>query len=401
MQLARHRSSSTRRDLLLGLAALCAAPSRVFAQSQDFQGFVQGLWPAAQAAGVTRETFDAATADIEAEPGVIARPKAQAEFTVSIPTYLAGAVTKDRVTKGRALAREFAKTLADVKARTGVPGELALAIMGVESNFGTATGGADVLRVLATLAWKGHMTEKLSEEFVAALLMLQQGVSRARLRGSWAGAMGMPQFMPSAYLKYAASASGAGGADIWTSRADALASIGNFLGQSGWDPALPWGVETRIPDSYDYASFDMDLAQFRAQGFAQANGAPLPASGAASLYLPTGASGPAFLITQNWEVVRQYNTSDAYALAVCLLADRIAGRDIPLQPWPKVAPLTTAQCVELQQALTRAGVYRGVIDGKLGRASRNAVHVFQLSAGIAPADGFASQALLERLLGGR
>jgi lytic murein transglycosylase len=390
-----------RRAFLQGLGALAATSTTVRAQQDDFQGFLRSLWPAAQAAGVSRETFDAATAGLSPEPGVIARPKAQAEFTVGIPTYVAGAVTKERVAKGRALARELAKTLADAGARTGVPGELCLAILAVESNFGTATGGADVLRVLATLAWQGHMADKLGAEFVDALSMLQQGVPRGRLRGSWAGAMGMPQFMPSAYLKYATSASGAESADIWGSRADALASIANFLGRSGWNAALPWGVETRIPESYDYASFDMDLARFRDSGFAQANGAALPASGAASLYLPAGAAGPAFLITQNWEVVRQYNTSDAYALAVCLLADRIAGRDIPLQPWPKVATLSTAQIQTMQQALTRAGFYDGVIDGKLGRASRNALHAFQLSAGISPADGFASPALLQRLIGGR
>ena len=305
-----------------------------------------------------------------------------------------------RVARGRALAGELTHMLRQIEQRDGVPGEILVAILAVESNFGTATGGADVLRVLATLAWKGHMTQKLSDEYVAGLVLLQQGIPRHRLRGSWAGAMGMPQFMPSAYLKFATSFAGDAAPDIWTSQPDALASIASFLHKSGWNPALPWGVETRLPQGFDFAAFDMDFSQFRALGFTAANGEALPAQGAASLYMPAGATGPAFLITDNFEVIRQYNTSDAYALAVAILADRIAGASTPLTPWPKVTPLTTAQCKDLQQALTRLGFYHGIIDGKLGRVARNAVHAYQLSVGMQPADGLATKAVLDRLRGG-
>jgi membrane-bound lytic murein transglycosylase B len=237
----------------------------------------------------------------------------------------------------------------------------------------------------------------MSEEFVEALLLLQEGVPRGRLRGSWAGAMGMPQFLPSAYRKYAVSASGAGAADIWTSVPDALASIGGFLAKSGWNGEVPWSVEARIPDGFDYAAFDMDFAQFHALGFSRADGGPLPARGAASLYLPAGAGGPCFLIDDNFEVIRQYNTSDAYALAVGLLAERIAGRETPLAPWPRVTPLATAEVKALQRKLTELGLYRGPLDGKLGRTSRNAIHAWQLGAGVQPADGFATKAVLARL----
>jgi membrane-bound lytic murein transglycosylase B len=387
-----------RRRLPFAMLAALASVRAAFSQEQDFQAFVQSLWPAAAAAGVSREIFDAATADLAPEPAVLARPAAQSEFTVSIPAYVAGAVTSARVAAGRALHAELAPMLRRTEASSGVPSAIMLAILGVESNFGVATGGADVLRVLATLAYKGHMREKRSGEFVAALVMLQQGVERRRLRGSWAGAMGMPQFLPSAYLKFAVSLDG-GSPNIWTSRPDALASIGNFLKQSGWDPSLPWGVEARAPAGYDYAEFDLDFAQFRAQGLVGAHGEDLPARGAASLYLPAGAAGPLFLITQNFEVIRQYNTSDAYALAVGLLADRIAGGEAPVAPWPKIAPLATAEVKMLQEALTARGLYQGPIDGKLGRTSRNAVHAFQRSAGLAPADGLASRALLARLRG--
>lgn len=394
-----------RRALVLSALAVIAG-ARVAgaetngAQSQDFSAFLQSLRPAASAAGVSRETFDAAVAGLAPEPGVLAKPKSQAEFTISIPAYVAGAVTNSRIARGRAVAAEMAGVLRQVEGRGGVPAELMVAILGVESNFGTATGGADALRVLATLAWKGHRGGLFAEEFVAALVMLQRGyVTRAHLRGSWAGAMGQPQFMPSAYLKYAQSYAGDGAADIWTSRADALASIGSFLAKSGWNPALPWGVEVVIPQGFDYANLDLDLAQWRALGFARADGEALPASGAASLYPPAGAKGPAFLITDNFEVIRQYNTSDAYALAVALLADRIAGREIPITPWPRIAPLATADCKAMQQLLTAQGFYHGTIDGKLGRTSRNAVHAFQLSEGIQPADGFATKEVLARLRG--
>ena len=396
------RDTPSRRRLLqataLALGAAWFAPG--VAKAATFEVFLQDLWPSAQAAGVSRETFDAAIAGLSPDPGVLAKPRAQAEFTISIPAYLAGAVTNGRVARGRAVASELAGPLRRAAARHGVPPEILVAILGVESNFGTAAGGADVLRVLATLAWKGHRAETFIEEFVAALVMLEKGyATRAQLRGSWAGAMGQPQFMPSAYLKYAESVDGSGAPDIWRSHADAVASIANFLAKSGWIAGLPAVVEIRLPESFDYAAFDLDFARWRALGVTRADGEALPASGAASLYLPTGASGPAFLITDNFEVIRQYNTSDAYAMSVALLAERIAGRDIPLASWPKVAPLSTADVMTMQQLLTQRGFYRGTFDGKLGRASRNAVHAFQLSEGIQPADGFATKEVLARLRG--
>ncbi len=370
------------------------------AKADSFEAFLQGLWPSAQAAGVSRETFDAAIAGLAPDPSISTKPRAQAEFIVSIPAYLAGAVTNGRVSRGRAVAAELAGPLGRAQARHGVPSEIVVAILGVESNFGTAAGGADALRVLATLAWQGHRAETFIDEFVAALVMLQKGyATRAQLRGSWAGAMGQPQFMPSAYLKYAESDEGGGAPDIWRSRADSVASIANFLAKSGWVAGLPAVIEVRLPEGFAYAAFDLDFARWRQLGVTRADGGALPASGAASLFLPAGASGPAFLITDNFEVIRQYNTSDAYAMSVALLADRIAGRDIPLTPWPKVAPLSTADVKTMQQLLSARGLYQGTFDGKLGRASRNAVHAFQLSAGIQPADGFATKEVLARLRG--
>ncbi len=397
LDLSRLDRRRTLRGLALGALAATLEAARP-ARAADFDAFLQGLWPAAQAAGVSRATFDAAVSGLVPEPGVLAKPKAQSEFTISIPAYLASTVTNSRVARGQSVAAELAGPLHRAQARHGVPGEIVVAILGVESNFGTATGGADVLRVLATLAWHGHRAETFSEEFVAALTMLEKAyATRGQLRGSWAGAMGQPQFMPSAYLKYAETDDGAGAPDIWRSRADAVASIANFLEKSGWVATVPAVVEVRLPEGYDYATYDLDFGRWRALGVTRADGESLPSGGAASLYLPAGASGPAFLISDNFEVIRQYNTSDAYAMSVALLAARIAGRDIPLVPWPRVAPLSTADVKAMQRLLTEKGFYNGVIDGKLGRTSRNAVHAFQLAQSIQPADGFATKEILARL----
>ncbi len=388
-----------RRATLRGLSTALLAAA-LPAKGADFTEFVEGLWSSAQAAGVSRETFEAAVSGLAPEPGVLAKPKAQAEFTISIPAYLAGTVTNSRVARGQSVAAELAGPLRRATERHGVPGEIVVAILGVESNFGSGTGGADVLKVLATLAWKGHRAETFIEEFVDALVMLEKGyATRGQLRGSWAGAMGQPQFMPSAYLKYAESDAGAASPDIWRSHADSVASIANFLQKSGWVAGLPAVSEVRLPENFDYAAFDLDFPRWRALGVARADGEALPASGAASLYLPAGARGPAFLISDNFEVIRQYNTSDAYAMSVAVLAERIAGREIPLAPWPRVAPLSTADVKAMQQLLTEKGFYRGTLDGKLGRTSRNAVHAFQLAEGIQPADGFATKEILARLKG--
>jgi membrane-bound lytic murein transglycosylase B len=381
------------RLLALGLAA-AAAPAR----AGDFGGFVEGLWPQAQTAGVSRATFDAAVAGLAPAAGVLGKPKAQAEFTISIPAYLAGTVTNSRVARGQSFAASLDAPLRRATAQHGVPGEIIVAILGVESNFGTATGGADVLQVLATLAFSGHRAETFIEEFVDALVMLEKGyATRGQLRGSWAGAMGQPQFMPSAYLKYAESDDGTSAPDIWRSHPDAIASIANFLAKSGWVAGVPAVVEVRLPDGFDYAAFDLDFARWRALGVTRADGEALPAGGAASLYLPAGAAGPAFLISDNFEVIRQYNTSDAYAMSVAVLAERIAGRDIPLASWPRVAPLSTADVKAMQQLLTEKGYYSGKLDGKLGRSSRNSIHAFQIAQGIQPADGFATKDILARL----
>jgi lytic murein transglycosylase len=401
-----------KRAMIAGVAALIAvsataAPKLAPAESRDaassqageFQQFLESIWPRAEAAGVSRATFDSAISGLTPDQAILTKPAKQAEFTITVAQYLAQSVTPKRVTQGRNVAAELAGPLEKIQARSGVPSEILVAILGIESNYGPSGGGSDILRVLATLAYKQHRGSLFLDEFVAGLIMLEKGyVTRGHLVGSWAGAMGQPQFLPSAYLKYAIAYEGAHPADIWSSKTDSLASIANFLQKSGWVAGLPWGVEVIIPDSFNFASLRNSFADWQAQGFRTASGKPLPKVGDALLFIPAGAKGPAWLITDNFFVIKQYNTSDAYAISVGMLAQQIAGEGGIHTPWPRdLKPLSIADGRTVQQALTKLGLYQGNADGKIGPATRDAVHAYQIKAGIQPADGFITPALVQRL----
>ncbi|MDE2577435.1 MAG: lytic murein transglycosylase [Hyphomicrobiales bacterium] len=384
------------RIILLVIGLILAVAPAAFAQPADMEAFLRAAWPAAQAAGVSRATFETATLGLEPEPGLLTRAHKQGEFSLAMHDYIAQSATAGRVSAARGKEAALASQFAAAERSYGVPRSIILALWAMESNFGADQGRSDVLRVLATLAIKQHRPELFRDEFVAALVMLQKGMARRdQLVGSWAGAMGQPQFMPSSYLKFARSFSD-GAPDIWRSPPDVIASIANFMHESGWTRGLPPAMEVTVPDNFDWKPLDLDLAQWRALGFRRANGAALPASGKASLYFPEGAQGPAFLLTDNWEVIRQYNTSDAYALAVSLLAARIEGDGLR-KGWPKVAPLSLSQRAAAQRALAAQGFYAGVSDGKVGRATRVAVHAWQLAHGARPADGFLTPALIAAL----
>ena len=384
--------------LLLVCLLAFAAPARAASGDAAFDAFVASAWPPAQAAGVSRETFARETAGLTPDPAIKAQPAKQGEFSLPMHSYIAQVVNPKKVAIGRARAKSLADTLSNIESRTGVPSEICLAIWGIESGYGPTQGGHDILRSVATLAVRKHRADFYRDEFVAALVLLQNGMPRENLTGSWAGAMGQPQFTPSSYLKFAVAYSGGGQADIWNSSADALASIANFLKGSGWNPAVPAVMEVTVPQDFDWKPVDLDLAQWRRLGFARADGQALPVSGAASLFLPEGAAGPAFLITENWEVIRQYNTSDAYALAVALLAERIGGASGLRRGWPKgYVSMSLTDRSRAQKLLVAKGLYSGATDGKIGRGTRNAVHEFQLSAGMLPADGLLTPTVLKRL----
>lgn len=387
-----------RAALSLLAAVLCPPGLRAAPDGAALERFLARARAAASEAGIARETVDRETAGLTLDPALLARAAAQGEFSLTPRAYLARLVD-GRVAAGQArLARERA-ALDAVERRFGVPREIVAALWGLESGYGAAQGDHDVLRSLATLGAAQPERALFETEFVAALAILDRGeATRARLLGSWAGAMGQPQFMPSSYLRHATPLSGDGPPDIWRSAGDSLASIGNFMRGSGWVQGLPAVIEVKIPSAFDWAPTDLDLAQWRALGFAPARGGILPQGGQANLFLPAGANGPALLLTANFEAIRAYNTSDAYALAVFVLAERIAGRPGLVTPWPAdEGALGGSGRREVQERLLAAGHYRGAVDGRLGRATRLAVHAFQIASGVRPADGFASAALLDRL----
>jgi membrane-bound lytic murein transglycosylase B len=266
----------------------------------------------------------------------------------------------------------------------------------MESEYGRLRGDKDVIRSLATLAFRRSNRDLFVDELLSALVLLQKhALSRDRMRGSWAGAMGDPQFLPSAFLKYAVSYSGGAFPDIWKKPADTLASIGNFLLASGWNRALPWGREVVLPAHFDFATLHADFRNFAAAGVRAANGLALPAAGKATLFLPAGAGGPAFLLSDNYWVLKAYNNSDSYALSLACLGDRIMGRPGLSRAWPNRQKLwSRAEKIEIQKLLSRLDLYHGTFDGKFGQASRDAIHDFQIEAHDAPADGFARADLL-------
>jgi lytic murein transglycosylase len=392
---------SRRALLAAGLCFSGAAHAKERARADSaFLAFVEALRPDAAARGVTPQTFEAAFRGIVApDSAVLARTHRQSEFVRPVWDYLVGAVSGGRIARGRARAATLVTTLQAIEGRYGVPGPVVLAIWGVESDFGASAGDVPTIRALATLAAAGHRGTLFRDELLAALTILQRGdVTPDRMSGSWAGAMGQVQFLPSTYLAQAVDFDGDGHRDIWASAPDSLASIAAYLKDLGWDPALSWGYEVRLPEGFDLARYAGDLADFTARGVRRADGGPLPSRGRASLFLPGGLGAPAFLITDNFEVIRGYNTSDSYALAVGHLADRLGGGPPLAAPWPAAPGLDGPGLRKLQVGLASAGLYDGPTDGRAGPKLREAVRRYQIRAGL-PADGYATATLLAHVVG--
>lgn len=381
--------------------ALLAAPGPARAQDGDFPSFVASLRSDATARGVSPNTFDAAFAGLRGpDPDVIARTRRQGEFSRPVWDYLVGAVSPGRIARGQAQGKRLAATLAAIEARTGVPRAIVLAFWGVESDFGASAGSLPTVRALASLAYVRHRGTLFRDELLAALQILEKGdIEPARMVGSWAGAMGQVQFLPSVYLREAVDFDGDGRRDIWRSEPDALASIAHYLRSLGWKPGLSWGYEVSLPKEFDLTRYRGPLSDFAARGVRRTDGKPLPVNGEASLFLPGGLGSPVFLITDNFEVIRGYNTSDSYALAVGHLADRLAGGPALAAPWPNGdARLDGPGLKRLQAGLAAQGLYAGEQDGRAGPKLREAVRQYQIREGL-PADGYARPALLERLEG--
>lgn len=368
------------------------------APAMPFDDFVESLWHDARARGVQRTTFDGAFAGVTPDPKVAELTRRQSEFVKPVWDYLDSAVTAARIEKGREVAGEWQSALAAAERRYGVERSVILGIWGMETNYGTFTGGKDVIRSLATLAHLGYRGDFFRDELLTALVILQQGhIDREDMKGSWAGAMGQTQFMPSSFMTYAVDADGDGHKNIWTSMPDAIASTANYLHKHGWTPGLPWAVEVQRPEGFDWKTRSAPFSGWSRLGFRRTDGKALPHGGEATLFLPAGARGPTFLVTSNFAVIKKYNSSDAYALGVGHLGDRVTGGATLAADWPTdERQLDKDQRFELQRHLLRMGYDVGDPDGRLGSKTREAVRDFQERRGLVP-DGYASHGVLQAL----
>jgi lytic murein transglycosylase len=366
----------------------------------SFATFIVALWPDAQKAGISRRTFDSAFAGVTPDPSIIALTKKQSEFVRPIWGYLDGAVSAGRVQRGAAALERWGGELAAIERRFGVDRRVVIGIWGMETNFGSYTGDKDVIRSLATLAHARYRDNFFRDELLVALKMLEDGLARrAEMKGSWAGAMGHTQFMPSSFMKYAADYDGDGRRDMWSNVPDALASTANYLKGFGWEAGVPWGVEVKLPQGFSLANA-RDWREFSAwasAGLTRADGEAMPRRGKAMLYLPAGIKGPALLVTENYRVIKKYNASDAYALGVAHLGDILFGGDPFEAAWPRNDKrLSSNEVKEVQRRLAALGYPVGKIDGRIGEITRGLIQQHQAKIGM-PADGYATPAFLQRL----
>src|ERR1700734_1551186 len=388
-------------------SAGAAAPSQIpGSQQAAFRGFIETLWPLAEARGVSRATFDSAFAGVTFDPTVATSAGSQPEFVRPIWDYVTSAVSADRIQRGRDKARSEALWLARARDLYGVDDAVILGVWGLETDFGGFAGSNNIIRSLASLAYIHFQGDYFRDELLSALLMLEEGdIAPSLMRGSWAGAMGQTQFMPSSYLTYAVAFQRHDRRDIWTSEADAIGSTANYLAKHGWTKGLPWGVEVRLPANFALTATDSTspapFSSFAARGVRKANGSPLPESGDARLLILAGLKGPVFLVTSNFDAIKTYNNSTAYALSVGLLGTAVSGGPGLVAQWPtRDHPLTAAQIQKLQSQLKKMGYDVGKIDGRIGDTLRSAVSAYQERNGLPP-DGYANQALFSRVSASR
>jgi len=386
-------------DPLMGEEAIASAAA-------NFQSCLAGLWPEAARRGVSRPVFDRVTASLTPDLHIMDLLDAQPEFTKSLWDYLDILVTDDRIAKGRAILARYAPQFDAVERAYGVDRHIIAAIWGVETNYGTQVGSKPVLRSTATLACVGRRQSYFRGEFLDALEIVQRGDLRPeQLVGSWAGAFGPTQFMPSAFKKYAVDFDGDGRRDVVDSIPDLIASTANNLKLDGWVPGATWGYEVVVPANFDFRLADnhrsMTIRQWEQAGLTRANGAAFPKpDDQAFLLVPAGVQGPGFLMLQNYRVIMKYNPAEAYALAIGHLADRLRGGMPFVQRWPRYERvLSRSERLELQEQLARHG-FDVQPDGHLGSRTRSAIRNFQSEIGRVP-DGFASIGLLDELRGQR
>lgn len=350
--------------------------------------------------GVAAASFERFTQGLEKDDDVLEKLDYQPEFRTPIWDYLAGLVDAERVADGRARMTEWADLLQRIETQYRVDAYTVAAVWGVESNFGQTFGNRSVVRSLATLSCFGRRQAYFRGEFFTTLKILQEGhVSPERLQGSWAGAFGHTQFMPSTFQRIAVDFDGDGRRDLMDSIPDALASTAHYLQKSGWQSGQPWGYEVRLPQGFDVSQAGrkkkQPITHWIRQGVVRVDGSPLTASPAsAAILLPAGAQGPAFLVMRNFDAIFSYNAAESYALAIAHLADRMRGGMPFVTPWPTDDPgLSRAERREVQTHLLALGFDIGAVDGLIGKQSREAIKALQQRHGLEP-DGRAGQRVL-------
>jgi membrane-bound lytic murein transglycosylase B len=376
------------------------------AGNADFVQWIAALYPEAQKEGISKTTWDTAFSDVtEIDARVLERANYQPEFTTEIWDYLDARVNPLSVEKGQKMGKYYSGTLADIEKKFGVEKSILLAIWSMESNYGAIFEKPERLhyvpRALATLAYGDPKRQKFARnQLFAALKILQAGdIKKEQLTGSWAGAMGHTQFIPTSYLAYGVDMDGNGRRDIWNSIPDALATAANLLHENGWRTGKTWGYEVILPPTGEkYNEQTKTLTEWEQLGFKRPGGRAYSwPNDNAVLKIMAGPDGPAFLMMKNFYVLKNYNNSDSYALAVGLLADRIAGWGGLVQSWPRPAgSLGIEEKLEIQERLKQRGHYSGEVDGYLGSGTKAAIRQFQIQAGLVE-DGVPSQQLLKAL----
>ncbi|GFM67495.1 lytic murein transglycosylase [Pseudomonas cichorii] len=371
----------------------------------SFAEWQAGFRNQALKAGIRADVFDRAFSGVTPDMSVVKADRSQPEFSRPVWEYLDGAISAARVRKGQALLSQYSTDLQNIEQRYGVDRQALVAVWGMESNFGQFQGSQSVIRSLATLAYEGRRPDFAQSQLLAALEILQQGdITPEKMLGSWAGAMGQTQFIPTTYNTHAVDFNGDGRRDIWNTPADALASTAHYLQSSGWQRGQPWGFEVVLSSDFDYALADAStrksLTEWQKLGLKLPDGSALPLASSqqqAALLLPAGYRGPAFLVLDNFRAILRYNNSSSYALAISLLSDRFKGAGYIVGNWPRTdLPLSRSERIELQTLLSARKYDAGAPDGIIGANTRKAIRSAQQSLGW-PADGYPTHELLNNL----
>jgi membrane-bound lytic murein transglycosylase B len=380
-----------------------AKEPRISTANLGFQRWIKNFRPRARKAGISDRTMDRAFRGVKYNTDVIQRDRNQSEFTKTLWEYLDSAASDTRVSNGKKALREHGRVLRQIEAKYGVDKEVVAAVWGLESAYGTYRGKTDIIEALATLAYDGRRGRFFEAQLIAALKILQSGdVAPRNMTGSWAGAMGHTQFIPTSYLSFAVDFTGDGKRDIWSDNpADALASTAAYLDRHGWVDGQPWGVEVKLPSRFNYALANRKIKKMPSEwarlGVTDMKGRAVRDYGQASLLLPAGSQGAAFLIFKNFSVIERYNTADAYVIGVGHLSDRLKGGPKIQAKWPRGdRALTFKERKELQQRLTAKGFSTQGVDGKIGPLTIDAVRGYQRAQGMTP-DGYPSLRLLQKL----